>query len=100
MQFFYIHIVTINTIGYDWKSFNMGTFSYNLQDYLCYFIKDDLDNIWKLQLTGFDGSSTGGIFFNTEKLLSSNFNENIDVTFLHIFILTPLRMDISLSLMI
>ena len=75
---------TINTIGYDWKSFNMGTFSYDIQDSLCYFIKDDLDNIWKLQLTGFDGSSTGGIFFNIEKLLSSNINENEDVTF-HIY---------------
>ena len=75
---------SINAIGYDWKSFNMGSFSYDIQDSLCYFIKDDLDNIWKLQLTGFDGSSTGGIFFNIEKLLSSNINENKDVTF-HIY---------------
>ena len=74
----------INAIGYNWKSFNMATFSYDIQDSLCYFIKDDLDNVWKLQLTGFDGSSTGGIFFNVEKIISSHINENKDITF-HIY---------------
>ena len=74
----------INAIGYNWKSFNMASFSYDIQDSLCYFIKDDLDNIWKLQLTGFDGSSTGGIFFNVEKIISSPINENKDITF-HIY---------------
>jgi hypothetical protein len=61
----------INAIGYNWKSFNMGTFSYVIQDSLCYFIKDASNTIWKLELTGFDGSSTGGIHFNVENLSTS-----------------------------
>ena len=71
----------INAIGYNWKSFNMSSFSYDIQDSLCYFIKDDLDNIWKLQLTGFDGSSTGNIYFNVENIQSANMLENNDITF-------------------
>jgi hypothetical protein len=71
----------INTIGYNWKSFNMSSFSYEIQDSLCYFIKDDLDNIWKLQLTGFDGSSTGNIYFNVESIESANIFEHNDITF-------------------
>ena len=59
----------------------MATFSYDIQDSLCYFVKDDFDNIWKLQLTGFEGSSTGGIFFNIEKILSTNVYENEGLTF-------------------
>ena len=70
-----------NAIGYNWKSFNMSSFSYDIQDSLCYFIKDDLDNIWKLQLTGFDGSSTGNIYFNVENIQSANMLENNDITF-------------------
>ena len=71
----------INAIGYNWKSFNMTSFSYDIQDSLCYFIKDDIDNIWKLQLTGFDGSSTGNIYFNVENIQSANMLENNDITF-------------------
>ena len=71
----------INAIGYNWKSFNMSSFSYDIQDSLCYFIKDNLDNIWKLQLTGFDGSSTGNIYFNVEKIQSANIFENSEITF-------------------
>ena len=78
------YISEINAIGYNWKSFNMANFSYDIQDSLCYFIKDDIDNIWKLQLTGFDGSSTGGIFFNIEKILSSYINEHENLSF-HIY---------------
>ena len=62
----------INTIGYNWKSYNMSSFSYDIVDSLCFFIKDDFGSIWKLQLTGFEGSSSGKINFNVENILSAS----------------------------
>lgn len=64
----------INTIGYNWKSYNMSSFSYEIVDSLCFFIKDDFGSIWKLQLTGFEGSSSGKINFNIENILSASDN--------------------------
>ena len=64
----------INTIGYDWKSYNMNSFSYDITDSLCFFVKDDQGSIWKLQLTGFEGNSTGNIHFNVENILSASDN--------------------------
>jgi len=71
----------INTVGYNWKSFNMGTFSYDIQDSLCYFIKDIAENIWKLQLTNFEGSSTGKIVFNVEGVTSTELEKDNGFTF-------------------
>jgi hypothetical protein len=71
----------INTVGYNWKSFNMGTFSYDIQDSLCYFIKDIAENIWKLQLTYFEGSSTGKIVFNVEGVTSTELEKDNGFTF-------------------
>ena len=64
----------INTIGYNWKSYNMSSFSYDIVDSLCFFIKDDFGSVWKLQLTGFEGSSSGKINFNIENILSASDN--------------------------
>lgn len=58
----------INTIGYDWKSFNQSTNVYNVQDSLAYFIKAKNGAIWRLVFTGFEGSSNGKILFEKEKL--------------------------------
>ena len=70
----YIFSSQINTIGYNWKSYNMSSFSYDIVDSLCFFIKDDFGSVWKLQLTGFEGSSSGKINFNTENILSASDN--------------------------
>ncbi len=61
----------MNVIGYDWKAFNNQTFSYEIVDSLTYFVKDPNGNVYKLVFTGFDGSSTGNIYFYLEKVLSS-----------------------------
>ena len=52
----------------------MSSFSYDIVDSLCFFIKDDFGSMWKLQLTGFEGSSSGKINFNTENILSASDN--------------------------
>lgn len=50
----------INVIGYDWKSFNMGTFSYDIEDSLSYYLIED-DDTSVLVLHGFSGSAGGGV---------------------------------------
>ena len=67
----------INIIGYDWKSFDMSTFSYSVEPYRCYFIKDQNDKIWRIVFTSFEGSSTGNIEFNLEEMSSSTFISTI-----------------------
>lgn len=59
---------TSNLIGHDWKTFNMSTFTYTIEDSLCFFVKDENDNIWKLEFTGFVGSSNGKIYFNKDQI--------------------------------
>lgn len=65
----------INTIGYDWKYFDMGTFSYVILDSLCYFVKDENDEVWKLVFTGFGGGANGKIYFTKEQVAFASLNE-------------------------
>jgi hypothetical protein len=58
----------ISTIGYDWKSFNMETFTFDIADSLCYFIQTQAGDVWKLVFTGFNGSSDGKMYFSKEKI--------------------------------
>lgn len=72
----------MNVIGADWKSFNMVTFSYDIEDDLSYFITDRAGNIWQIIMTGFDGSSAGGNVHFTKELISAvsiDENESINV---------------------
>ena len=58
-----------NAIGYDWKVFDMASFTFLITDSTVYFVKDQAGNIWKILFTSFEGSSTGN--FSFEKLLLS-----------------------------
>lgn len=58
----------INTIGSDWKSFNMGTYQYDLSDNLVFFIKDLNGDYYSIKFTAFEGSSSGNIEFIKKKL--------------------------------
>lgn len=64
---------TISQIGSDWKSFNMGTFQYDIADDVVYFVQDTLDGeeihpIWKIYFTAFGGSTDGVYTFMKEEL--------------------------------
>lgn len=59
---------TISTIGYDWKSFNMSTFQYEIVDSLSYFVQTASGDVWKLVFTDFEGSSNGNIHFSKEQI--------------------------------
>ncbi len=56
----------INTIGYDWKSFDMNTYAYVLDDSATYFVKTKNGAVWKLGFLEFAGSSTGNIVLQKE----------------------------------
>lgn len=58
----------ISEIGYDWKSFNMETFSYDILDSLCYFVQTQAGDVWKIVFTGFTGSVDGKMYFSKEKI--------------------------------
>lgn len=66
----------MNAIGYDWKSFNMTTFTYDVADSTVYFVKAVDGNIYKLIFTGFEGSSTGKIHFEKSLVSTISLNEN------------------------
>lgn len=72
----------INIIGYDWKSFNFGTFSYDIADSLTYFVHTNSDDVWKLVLTGFNGSSDGKIYFTKELVSAVGVDEEANVEML------------------
>ncbi|MCP4911153.1 MAG: T9SS type A sorting domain-containing protein [Bacteroidetes bacterium] len=60
-----------NTIGYDWKSFDMQTFSWVVDDSIAFFVKDDNDDVYKLVFTYWQGSSTG-VFAMNKSIVSSS----------------------------
>lgn len=66
----------INTIGYDWKSYNSSTWSFNIEDSLCYFVDDVDGNLWRLVMTGFGGSMTGEFIFHKELISAVDIEEN------------------------
>lgn len=60
----------IKTIGSDWKAFSMATMSWSIADTTVYFIKTAKGEIYKLNFTGFGGSTTGKAFFTVEAILT------------------------------
>lgn len=49
----------LDVIGYDWKSFDLQTFTWAIPDTVVYFIQDREGQLWKWQFIDFEGSSTG-----------------------------------------
>lgn len=71
-----VYDTTINTIGHDWKSFNNGTFSWEIQDSLSYFLIDNNEDIYHLVFTGFGGSMNGKIYLTRELVGTVGIEEN------------------------
>lgn len=71
----------VGTIGWDWKSFNMTTFSYDIEDSLTYFVADTNNNVWQITMTAFD-YTVGKFVFNKKRVsgvsvedITNGFNE-------------------------
>ncbi len=60
----------INTIGYDWKEYDLGMGLYLVAEDRTYFVKDRPGNIWKIIFTGYGGGSNGNFSF-TQELVSA-----------------------------
>jgi hypothetical protein len=72
----YLFSDEINIPGYNWKTFNMGTFMYDIADSTVYFVKDNGGNVWKMIFTGFSGSSAGRYIFTKEMISATGISEN------------------------
>lgn len=76
----------INVIGSDWKSFNMNTYQYEVEDSLVYFVQDQSNHIFRLIFTGFTGSSTGEYHLDREQITGVGIDESkTSNTILNIF---------------
>lgn len=66
-----------DTIGYNWKYFDMNSFQYIVEDSLMYFIKAQEGGVYKLVFDTFSGSSTGITTFNTTLLSALGINNPV-----------------------
>ncbi len=65
----------IDVMGFDWKAFDMSTFSYIIESDLSYFVADRAGNIWQIIFTGFGGSANGNIEFTKEMISAVSIEE-------------------------
>ncbi|MEO0469071.1 MAG: T9SS type A sorting domain-containing protein [Bacteroidota bacterium] len=61
----------INTIGWDWKTFDFMTNSFVLEDSMVFFAKAKNGAYWRMVMTAFGGSANGNFIFNTEQLTNA-----------------------------
>lgn len=62
----------INTIGDDWKTFNLSTFSYELDTMTSFIVKSkNSSSYYQIRFTRFDGSATGKAVFDKRVLATS-----------------------------
>ena len=66
----------INTIGYDWKSFDFNNNIWSIEDSLAYFVYDRGGALWKIVFTGFGGSANGNYEFTKEQISATGLSEN------------------------
>ena len=75
----------MDEIGYDWKTFNLGTNSWDVEDSLLYFVRTNAGEVYKVVMTGFDGSVTGNIFFDKTLISTTGISETADASSLHLY---------------
>ncbi|HKK42178.1 MAG TPA: HmuY family protein [Bacteroidales bacterium] len=62
------YLTDMSTIGSDWKTIDMSTYQYSIDDSKVYYVKDRDDNIYRIQFKTFEGSSTGNLSFDISTL--------------------------------
>jgi hypothetical protein len=58
------YLTSISTIGADWKTFNMTTNAYSIDESRVFFVKDLNKKIYRIKFKSFAGSSTGNLSFD------------------------------------
>ncbi|NDI98347.1 T9SS type A sorting domain-containing protein [Flavobacterium sp. LaA7.5] len=77
----------INTIGDDWKTFNMEATppAYDIDPETTYYVKHTDGNIYRVYFTSFEGSSTGNLSFNYKNITATagleDLNNNVSFGF-------------------
>jgi hypothetical protein len=66
----------ISIIGSDWKSFDMGSFAWEVLDNMVFFVETQNSDVFRLVFTGFDGMSTGNINFDKELIYTQSIFHN------------------------
>ena len=70
-----------NVVGYDWKSFDMGTFSWEIADSTAFFVQNYTGDVYKLVFESWEGSSTGNFVINTSLVSLASVNDmNMETT--------------------
>lgn len=64
-----------NTIGYDWKSFDMGTFSWVVDDSTAFFVKNTAGDVYKLVFTYWAGAGSGEFALNKEMVSATSVDD-------------------------
>ncbi len=82
----------LSEIGSDWKTFDMNTYMYNVDDQRVYFSKvlneeGNDSTYWKLYFTGFSGSSTGTYSFTQKDI--TDYSAIYELAGLSVFELYP-----------
>lgn len=65
-----------STIGWDWKYFNLSTFTYSILDSMVFYVWEQSGNVYRLKFTGFEGTSTGVIDFGIAMVMGVGIGEN------------------------
>ena len=87
-----------NVVGYNWKSFDMVTFSWVIEDSTAFFVKDDVGDVYKLVFTYWQGATTGIFALNKEKVSLSSVDYNSDKQELMTLYPNPASSKINISL--
>ena len=88
----------INTIGYNWKSLNFTTLTYEVDSNLKFYVKDKDEKIYKLYFTEFGGSSTGNLVFNFEDVTQTLGIEEIGESIAFGIYPNPVRSDKKINI--
>jgi hypothetical protein len=70
---------TKSPVGWEWKTFDMNTFTWTVADSTVFFVHTRKSNDYKLVFTRFEGSTTGNIVFNKEPMSASGIFESTPV---------------------
>ena len=105
---------TRSNIGWDWKWFDLANMVYVIEDSMVFYVQDQVNDVYRLVFTGFEGMSTGVIDFGIALVGSttgigdskySNFhislypNPATDIINVEIETINPMNKQMTLTLM-
>lgn len=65
-----------STIGWDWKYFDLNTFTYSILDSMVFYVWEQSGSVYRLKFTGFEGTSSGIIDFGIAIVMGVGMDDN------------------------